>query len=601
MGIVVVTEKPAVARLIGSALGLRKSYDGFIAGNGYAITWAVGHLVRIVEPAEMNPRWRRWRFEDLPMIPAPWRLAPLADTQRQLEIVNKLINHEQTDSLICATDPGREGELIFRAIYEFCNCRKPVQRLWVSALTEEGIRQGFSELKGAAEFDQLGASALARSHADWLVGMNLSRAYTLSSNKKIAVGRVQTPTLALIVARDLEIARFKPRDEFQVRGRFGTGEDTIEAWLVVKNSDDAPDKKKKEPSYTRKKFATDKDVPKISMPLDATVQALTTKKTELPPPLLFDLTSLQTDCYRLFKFTADSTLKLAQSLYEKKVITYPRTDSRHLPSKLVERLPQVVSAIVSPYADKVVPETGQRTPGKRFVNDSKVTDHHAIIPTGETRPLAGDEASVYDVICRRFLKMWQPAHVYEQVSLILTTEGGDMMLWRSSGTKLLELGWQRLSLKRGFTKDQILPPTLARGERLPMTSAETVKTTTSPPKPLNDGTLLKAMEQAGSHKPAEDSFGRRGIGTPATRAGIIETLLRRKLVVRNKAALVSTPAGRDLIDATDKMIQSPEMTAEWEKKLDLIVGGELSYDQFIADISNELRTQIADIRAAGLE
>ena len=405
----IVAEKPSVARDIARVVGASAKGDGYMHGAGYVVTWAIGHLVQLAQPHEIRPEWKSWRRESLPMLPREWPLMVNDQTRDQFEVVRKILSSPRIGRVVCATDAGREGELIFRYIYEAALCSKPVSRLWISSLTPEAIRRGLDNMKPGADYDPLSDAAKGRSRADWLVGMNLSRAYTLALGETFSVGRVQTPTLAMLVERELEVRAFVPEDYIEVVATF------------------SPDAGKSR--YDGTWFRQGKDAPRDSMRLppdgvealqiverarrgQAAIESIKGETQRMAPPLLYDLTELQRHANRLFGFSAQKTLETAQALYERhKLLSYPRTDSRHLSADVARTLPQVVEAIAGPYQDKLAPGTGTRALGRRYVDDAKVSDHHAIIPTS-TRPrlddLSPDERRIYDLVCRR-----QPASLYK--------------------------------------------------------------------------------------------------------------------------------------------------------------------------------------------
>ncbi|MEK7407559.1 MAG: DNA topoisomerase, partial [Acidobacteriota bacterium] len=414
--VAVLAEKPSVARDLARVLGARQQGKGYLHGNGYTVTWAVGHLVGLAQPHEIRPEWRQWRRDLLPILPREWPLVVLEQTKDQFEVVRKILTSPKVDRVVCATDAGREGELIFRYIYEAAGCQKPFQRLWISSLTPAAILRGFAELKNGRDYDALADAARARSRADWLVGMNLSRAYTLAENEQLSVGRVQTPTLAMLVERELAIRTFVPEDYMEVVATFspepgssykgtwfvekeGTRQtrlpaDGVEAWRVVERARSG----------------------------EARIASAGSETQRMAPPLLYDLTELQRHANRLFGFSAQTTLDLAQALYEThKLLSYPRTDSRHLTRDVAGTLNEIVAAIEAPYRELLAPGTGERPLGRRFVDDTKVTDHHAIIPTG-TPPvkasLSPDERKIFDLVCRRLLSAWHDDHIWLVTTVI---------------------------------------------------------------------------------------------------------------------------------------------------------------------------------------
>ncbi|MCB1823962.1 MAG: DNA topoisomerase 3 [Candidatus Competibacteraceae bacterium] len=633
MSIAVVAEKPSVARDIAKVLGVRQRGEGFLHGNGYVVTWAVGHLVRLAEPHEIDPAWKRWRRELLPLLPERWPLVVGEQTREQFEAVRRILNDEAIERVICATDAGREGELIFRYLYEAAGCRKPCSRLWISSLTPDAIRQGFQQLRDSCEFDPLAAAARGRSQADWLVGMNLSRAYTLAcgapGDEALSVGRVQTPTLAVVVERDLAIRAFVPEDYLEVVATFTP---LFPAPIVEEGSREGRSETR-EPRYQGTWFRGERPDPKAKrLPADgeeaarvvarartgqATVESRTAETRRAAPPLLYDLTELQRHANRLYGFSAQTTLDLAQKLYEQhKLISYPRTDSRHLSNAVAATLGAVVAAIQAPHQDGLAPGTGQRPLGKRFVDDGKVTDHHAIIPTSlpARAILTADERKIYDLICRRLLMAWHGDHLWAVTTLItaITTvemDGVTMVdRYHGTGTAVEQVGWKVLEVgtapaekAAGKRKakaatateeneaEQSLPSGLTVGQPQRVLEARALSKQTRPPPRLTEATLLTAMETAGrvlEDKELSAAMKDSGLGTPATRADIIETLLKRRYLTRDGKALNATERGIRLIEAVRPPIKSPVMTGEWEARLKRIQRGEADLDGFMAAIAS---------------
>src|SRR6201996_4578091 len=404
--IAVLAEKPSVARDIARVLGAEKRGDGYLQGNGYVVTWAIGHLVSLAEPAQINPEWKQWRLASLPMLPQQWPLVAYERSKEQFEVVQKILNSTRVDRIVCATDAGREGELIFRYIYEASGSSKPFSRLWISSLTPDAIRKGFAELRPGSDYDRLADAACGRSRADWLVGMNLSRAYSIVYNEELSVGRVQTPTLAMIVERELALRSFVPEDSLHVVATFQAvaGVESYEGtWF-------RPEAKSNESSRLAADGQEANQIMARARAGQAAIESLTAETVRTPPPLLYDLTDLQRHANRLYGFSAQKTLDLAQTLYEQhKLISYPRTDSRHLSTDIAETLPKIVQAISASYQKQLAPGTGERALGKRYVDDSKDSDHHAIIPTAvKLQPdrLSDEESKIYDLVCRRLLMLW---------------------------------------------------------------------------------------------------------------------------------------------------------------------------------------------------
>ena len=607
MTVAVVAEKPSVGRDLANALGATRRGDGTLSGNGYVVTWAIGHLVGLAEPEGIRAEWKRWRREDLPMLPERWPLTVFEATRAQFEVVRRVLNAPDVDSVICATDAGREGELIFRLIYEAAGCRRPVKRLWISSLTESAIQDGLRRLRPARDYDDLANAALGRSRADWLVGMNLSRAYGLAFDAPLSVGRVQTPTLAMLVERELAIRDFVPTDYLEVLATFSPreGQRYDGVWF---NPSAQQHPQRLPPSGE----AADAIVAR-ALSGQARIASVTSQTKRLPPPLLYDLTELQRHANRLYGFSAQRTLDVAQALYEKhKLISYPRTDSRHLSSEVAGTLPSIVKAIAAPYAAQLAQGTGERALSRRFVDDSKVTDHHAIIPTpvaGDGRALSGDERKLHELICRRLLQAWHEDFVWAATVVITEIQptnglGEPIDRYRSHGTAIEQQGWKVLDVgevkaprekRRDAAGDEAeaddgtLPGGLAPGQTPRVLDAKKVPKTTRPPPPLNDATLLTAMETAGKtldEKELSDAMKDSGLGTPATRANIIETLLSRGYAARDGKALHATERGIGLIAVVDGEVKSAAMTGAWEARLQAIARGHGELPQFLRQIED---------------
>jgi DNA topoisomerase-3 len=606
MTVAVVAEKPSVGRDLANVLGATRRGDGTLSGNGYVVTWAIGHLVGLAEPEGIVAEWRRWRREDLPMLPKRWPLSVFEATRDQFNVVKRVLNAPDVESVICATDAGREGELIFRFIYEATGCRRPVKRLWISSLTEPAIREGLRRLRPASDYDNLAHAALGRSRADWLVGMNLSRAYGLALDAPLSVGRVQTPTLAMLVERELQIRDFVPEDYLEVVASFSVreGRGYPGTWFDPKAKQHA----QRLPASGEAAEA----VVARARTGQARIASVDSQSKKLPPPLLYDLTELQRHANRLYGFSAQRTLDVAQALYEKhKLVSYPRTDSRHLSSEVASTLPAVVKAISAPYVAQLADGTGQRPLSRRFVDDGKVTDHHAIIPTSVSaagKSLSADEQKLYGLICRRLLQAWHDDFVWAATVVLteVTPKSSDAPVdhYRSHGTAIEQQGWKVLdvgevkaprgkaaaanvSTDDGGEPDTALPAGLARGQEPRVVDAKAVQKTTRPPPPLNDATLLTAMETAGKtldEKELSDAMKDSGLGTPATRASIIETLLTRGYAARDGKALRATERGVGLIAVVDAEVKSAAMTGAWEARLQAIARGQGALPQFLGQI-----------------
>ncbi len=553
MASLIIAEKPSVGRDIARVLGCTSRGEGFLSGKGYVVSWAIGHLVAPMEPDEIRPEWKKWRREQLPMLPDDIPLKVLPNTRSQFNILKKLISAPDTDRVICATDSGREGELIFRRIYQMAKGKKPVDRLWISSMTDQAIREGFAHLKSDHEYDALYTSALCRANADWLVGMNASRAFSLRYDAHLSVGRVQTPTLMLLVERDRAIRSFVPEDYWEVRADFG---DYDGLWFdPEKNESRIPTAEKA------------KEIVKAVSGKTAVVKEVTREIKRVSPPRLFDLTTLQRECNRLFRMSAAKTLEIAQALYEKhKLITYPRTDSRYLPHDMVPKIKkslEVMEGDLAPLARELL-QKGVPSPG-RVYDDGKLSDHHAIVPTGrKVSGLSEAEKKVYDLICRRTLSAHMSDYVYESAKAV--TEAGGQR-FKSSGSRAVDKGWRRAEPESRKEADL---PELKVGDRRKVQSVKSSKQQTKPPEKLTDASLLGLMENAGKNLTDEslrESMKDSGLGTPATRAAIIERLIEMGYARRSGKALESTPKGDRLISAVPREISSPETTGKWERAL----------------------------------
>ena len=568
MTIVVVAEKPSVARDIARVLGATRRGDGYLEGQGYRVTWALGHLVHFAEPDDYGPPWKgRWSLGQLPMIPADWRLKTAPATVGQFRIVRDLINAQDCAEVVCATDAGREGEHIFRLIYAHARCRKPTRRLWVSSLTDEAIRDGFRALRPGSDYDALGRAARARAQADWLVGMNLTRAYTVRNRVLCTIGRVQTPTLAMVVARDALISGFVKALFYELVARLAEG---FSARYSRDGETRIDDKAQAERLHAR-----------LAPHRTGRVSAVDTRVVHNRPPPFYDLTTLQRDANRRFGLTAAQVLEQAQALYEiHKLLSYPRTESHHISEDMLPKLPGILGGLDHPLAAEALGrlQAGHRL-GKAYVDDTKLTDHHAIIPTGRRAPdaLAGPARRVYDLVVARFVGVFLPDQVVEETQVSLDI-GGETFVAR--GALVLEEGWKRVEPARGSAQAEPGPeapegqagplPPLVPGQTVHVEALDLVEKETQPPRPFTDATLLAAMKAAG--REIEDEALARamkgcGLGTPATRAEIIEKLLRTGYLERERKQLRSTAKGRALIALVAEPLRSPELTAAWEQQL----------------------------------
>lgn len=604
--VAVLAEKPSVARDIAKVLGAGARGDGYLHGNGYVVTWAIGHLASLAQPHEIRPEWRAWRRDTLPMLPDAWPLVVYEKTKDQFEVVRKILSSAKVSRVICATDAGREGELIFRYIYEAAGCSKPVSRLWISSLTPEAIRKGFEAVKPGSEYEPLADAARGRSRADWLVGMNLSRAYTLTYGDELSVGRVQTPTLAMVVERELAIRSFVPEDYIEVVATFrpadrADAESYRGTWV-------------RDPNDAQKSARLPKDgeegaaIVARAKSGAAAIESVKAETQKMGPPLLYDLTELQRHANRLYGFSAQRTLDIAQALYEKhKLISYPRTDSRHLSQDVARTLPSVVKAFAERYRELMAEGTGERPLGRKFVDDAKVSDHHAIIPTvtsPERANLPPDEAKIYDLVCRRLLSCWHEDHIWS-VTTVITAISNDALVdrYHSTGKMIQQVGWKVLDLQVSKKsaqqeEEQALPSGLARGQAQDVIDAQAVKKKTRAPKRFTEASLLTAMETAGKtldEKELSDAMKESGLGTPATRASIIETLLKREYILRNGKNLEATDKGIQLIEVVHPEVKSPAMTGQWEAYLKRIQRGEAELEPFLRGIEDYVRDVVGKV------
>lgn len=578
----VIAEKPSVARDIAKTLGVSGKNEGYLTGENYVVSWAIGHLVTLAEPEAYDVKYKKWNFETLPILPDSMKLEAIKKTRSQLKVLHKLMHSREIDEIICATDSGREGELIFRYIYEITQCRKPFRRLWISSMTETAIREGFAHLQDGSHYDLLYHSARCRAEADWLVGMNASRAYTIRYGALLSIGRVQTPTLALIVEKQKEIDAFVPQDYFEVQADF---EQYTGFWIDEKENTRLDLREKAEQIAERVKGQR-----------GIVFEIVKEEKRQLPP-LLYDLTELQRECNRKFGFSAKKTLDIAQSLYEKrKMITYPRTDSRYLSDDMVGKIKQTLGRLKDvpefyPYAAEVLAK--EKLPlSKRIIDNSKVTDHHAIIPTDtrlRTDHLTPEENKVFSLVAARFLAVFYPAYVYEATK-VYTKVGLDTFL--SKGKTVLQEGWQAVEkallseIRKNKTEkeeEQQLPPLTEQQPVIAKRTKVLDKKTKAPP-PYTESTLLSAMENAGrfvEDEELKEQMKDSGLGTPATRAAIIERLLSVGYIMRKGKTLVPTEKGQKLIAVVPEELRSPQTTGKWEKGLSSIAKGKMTEERFL--------------------
>jgi DNA topoisomerase-3 len=588
MSTVVVAEKPSVARDIARVLGARRKGEGFLEGNGYVVTWALGHLVQFAEPDDYGPPWKgRWAFSQLPMLPEPWKLKTGRSTYAQFQVVRKLLNDAAHDRIVCATDAGREGEHIFRLIYEQARCKKPFQRLWISSLTDQAIRQGFGQLQPGTAFNGLAQAARARAQADWLVGMNLTRAYTVHNKALCTIGRVQTPTLAMLARRDEAIAHFVKAYFYELVAQLVEG-------FGAKYSKDG-----------QTRIDAKEEAERLHRQLEphqtGTVVQIEKKIVRHRPPALYDLTNLQRDANRRFGFTAAKVLEYAQTLYEThKLITYPRTESRHISEDMVEQLPGILERLDHEQAPAALERLRQgHRLSRAYVDRTRLTDHHAIIPTVQKPPptLSPVLRQLYDRVAARFVAIFLPDQVVEQTTVTLDIGGATFV---ARGAVELDPGWRLAEPRRDDREEaerQVIPP-LQQGQTVHVRSLEVVEKETQPPKPYTDATLLAAMKNAGrdiDDNALADTMKDCGLGTPATRAEIIERLIRSGYVRRERKSLQSTEKGRALIALVAEPLRSPELTAAWEQQLQEVEAGRYAAQAFYQSIAGFVRELIPKV------
>lgn len=583
---IIIAEKPAVARDIARVLNCNKKRDGYIEGNGYKITWAFGHLVEIAAPEKMNESWSgAWSLEKLPMLPERWAFTITKDGKKQFNVIKKLFN--ESNEIICATDAGREGEHIFRLIYKMTGCEKPIKRLWISSLTDKSIQRGFDNLHAGKDFNNLAAAAMSRAKADWITGLNFTRAYTVHNGQLCTVGRVQTPTLALIVNREHEITRFKKSFYYEIVAALKEG---FKAKYV--NAEGKPaldDKSLAEAIYSEIKGAEKGNVKKVA------------KKTKRQnPPPLYNLLGLQKDGNKMYGITAANTLKIAQALYEKhKLISYPRTESCHISTDMVDGFRALIGGLPENYKkfkDRAIErmDAGHKL-SKAYVDDHKLTDHHAIIPTRKKykpEELSENEKNLYILICERFISIFLPGYVTEETKIELEIENRDFL---ARGTRVVSLGWREL--KKPEKREDTLPE-IKGGQTLYVDNMEFQEKERKPPKRYNESSLLTAMKSAGKKiddKSLAELIKKSGLGTPATRAAIIERLIKTGYINREKKNLVPSKKGINLIGRVDETIKNPEMTAAWEEKLKKIEHGKYKaadFDQAIVDFVKKVMPMV---------
>jgi DNA topoisomerase III len=595
----VVAEKPSVARDLASALGGHRREKGALVGDGWTVTWAIGHLAELAPPDAYGEEYKKWRLETLPIIPEKFKIRINSKTREQFGVVKGLMRSAQVVEVINACDAGREGELIFSYLYELSGCGKTIRRLWISSLTSEAIREGFASLRDGGEMKPLEEAARSRGEADWIVGMNATRAYSTRFGRPgnvLSVGRVQTPTLKLLVDREREIENFKPEKFWTVYARFAREDATYDGvWFKDKQN------------RLKDREVAEKIVEKVRGGTGIVRKAEKKTATE-KPPLLYDLTELQRNANAKYGLTAERTLRAAQALYEeRKLITYPRTSSRYLSKDMVGTLKKRVGAAgalpdLATFATELL-ALPKLPVNKRIVDDAKVTDHHAIVPTNRklSGELPSDEAKIYDLVARRFLAVFFPAARFENTTVITAVDGETFL---SRGRVILEAGWRRLYPDGvGGKKEKeppILPP-ISVEQEWDVAKVAIKEGETKPPPRYSESALLGAMETAGKFVEDEElrqAMKESGLGTPATRAATIERLLKVGYLVRDKKALVPTEKGRALIGLLgESPLASPELTARWEERLARMEKGVGSRAEFMTDISGFASTLVEEVRA----
>ena len=576
----VIAEKPSVAQSLAAVIGATARKDGYLEGGGWRVSWCVGHLAGLADADAYNPDYAKWRYDDLPILPEPWQMVVSKDKKKQFDVLKQLMNAPDVTEVVNACDAGREGELIFRSVYELAGCQKPMKRLWISSMEDSAIREGFANLRPGADYDGLRDAALCRAKADWLVGINATRLFSVLYHRTLNIGRVMSPTLALIVQREAEIDTFKPVPFYTV---------TLELPGFTVSGERMADKAAAQQLKTACQGAA------------ATVKKVGRKNKSEKPPALYDLTTLQRDANRLLGFTAQQTLDYLQNLYEKKLCTYPRTDSRYLTSDMAASLPELVrlTAGALPFAAGMELACN----AAQVINDKKVTDHHAVIPTRNIREadlsaLPVGERAILELVALRLLCAVAPPYNFAETAVVVDCAGAE---FTAKGRTVKQPGWRaldaayRASMKNvepdGNSEDKALPE-LTEGQALPVAGAAVKEGKTTPPKHFTEDTLLSAMETAGKDDMPEDAE-RKGLGTPATRAGILEKLVSTGFLERKKSKktvqLLPSHDAISLITVLPEQLQSPLLTAEWEYRLGEIERGELAPEDFMAEITAMLK------------
>ena len=577
----VIAEKPSVGMSIAKAIGATTHDEGFIYGNGYIVSWCVGHLVGLANASSYDERYAKWNIAELPIIPDRWLYEISADKGKQFAVLKRLMHDERVTEIVCATDAGREGELIFRLVYNMAGCQKPFKRLWISSMENSSILEGFANLLDGRDFDRLYDAALCRAKADWLVGINATRLFSKIYNKRLVVGRVQTPTLAMLAERDSKIKSFKKEKYFNAH---------ISSGGITADLEHIP---------------TEDEAHKIAAVCDKKQAAVSSVKRERKtenPPRLYDLTTLQREANRYFGFTAQQTLDLVQSLYEKQLLTYPRTDSQFITEDMQDTAKRVISIVCRtlPLFSGVTVNSNIQ----RITDNTKVTDHHAIIPTvqlekADISTLPATERQILELVSMRLLCAVGEKHIYDEIKVTITCEGYD---FTSSGKTEVQKGWRevydrfRATLKSAEKEEGSELPDVREGDILSSVESSVTEHFTSPPKAFTEDTLLSAMETAGKEDFESDTE-KKGLGTPATRAGIIEKLVKTGFVERKGRSLVPTNDGIELVKVLPEAVTSPTMTAEWENALLQIERGNASGEDFLTGIENFTRDIVNEYRA----
>ncbi|UZP68707.1 DNA topoisomerase 3 [Desulfovibrio mangrovi] len=598
----IIAEKPSVAREIAPLVNATGRRDGYIEGPTHLVSWAVGHLVGIAEPEDQHEVWKgKWTLDQLPIIPPKFKLAVLAEGRKQFAVLNRLLNLDDVDTVINATDAGREGELIFRRIYLMAECSKPVKRFWASDMTEEGLKKSLNKLLPDSNKRNLGLASFARAEADWLIGMNFSRIFTIKANSLVSVGRVQTPVLKLLADRRRDVEHFVPQNYWTVEGSFG--------------KPNAPADEQEPPFAATWHRPPDLDETRISKEeqanriasecegKDGVVESTTSRKGTTKPPLPFDLTTLQREANTRFGYSAKDTLTIAQALYEqKKLLTYPRTDSRHLTKELFAEILNYFRAIYHLYPDETVPAVERVREGKKFpcVDDKKVTDHHAIIPTANKADLdrlSGEERNIYDMVCRRFIAAFSMEATFSASTVHIVVEDHTFI---AKGKVFKDRGWLQVEPWRAAEDNPL--PALRKGSKVSTEAVNAVRRQTKAPAHFTDASLLAAMETAGKFVEDDElrnAMKERGLGTPATRAQIIETLLSRGYVNKDGKKLICSDRGLEVADIVSALlpeVSSPEMTGQWEKKLKDIEAAQYTYPDFMREIRTMVSRGVGHIK-----